>query len=217
MGKPVMRQGMWYETDENGDVAEDAKGYASRTMMPDGHGSYVRENAVEQEEVSEDEEVVVEQDVDIEAIIGSIYFAISEMDFDDRGIFTEDGKPEVEYIRGAIELDITAEERDEAWGEFLEDLEVYLTAIDPPEDVTGEQDDSPDPTPEEIKQDKIINAIGRLDFDDKNDFTQAGKPQVDRIETISNLDVTADERDACWTIFLERVGAYLEAVGTENE
>ena len=44
----------------------------------------------------------------------------------------------------------------------------------------------------------LVEAIRRLDRDDKTLWTQSGAPKVEALEAVLGVDVAADERDAAW-------------------
>ncbi len=50
-------------------------------------------------------------------------------------------------------------------------------------------------------EDEIVQAIGMLDPDSEDDWTQAGKPEVRALETVLSKDITAQQRDQAWERF----------------
>ena len=53
----------------------------------------------------------------------------------------------------------------------------------------------------------IAEAIAGLDPEDKKLFTKAGPPRVNVLEKRLGYDITEDERDAAWELFLEKKAA----------
>lgn len=47
----------------------------------------------------------------------------------------------------------------------------------------------------------LVDAIKRLNPDDKNHFTNSGKPQTDALSTLMEAPVSAVERDSAWDEF----------------
>ena len=64
---------------------------------------------------------------------------------------------------------------------------------------------APEPAPEPAPGlDDIVEAIGRLDRDDRSLWTRRGPPRVDAIEALLGRQITAAERNAAWKVARRR-------------
>ena len=52
----------------------------------------------------------------------------------------------------------------------------------------------------------IIEAIGQIDPEQRENFTEAGAPKVLALEAVINFDITEAERDAAWAFFKAETG-----------
>ncbi|MBI2397736.1 MAG: hypothetical protein HYV17_08050 [Xanthomonadales bacterium] len=59
------------------------------------------------------------------------------------------------------------------------------------------------PAPPRTVADDIRDAIGLLDPNDANAWTQTGKPKVEAIETVLGVPITEEQRDAVWASIIQ--------------
>lgn len=69
---------------------------------------------------------------------------------------------------------------------------------------TSKDKADPPPTPDPATVEQIVEAIGKLDKENKDHWMKSGAPQVKALEAVlDNLTVSAADRDAAWANYQE--------------